>query len=327
VKRSFRCPQCGGHFEAEHVGPLQDKWLVCQHCGHRIDVPDEYAVTHATEEKTADGSRRVEVTQRRRDLTPGSGSKPVVGSTPERSREALEQELRRLGVLGKAESLGDLSKLKPGDSISLRDVSRSHSVQSSHIAIAREVEAPEGGLAWAGPAVLQVPGQEDVVLTREELERKIKSGEIILEAGGEEPRADPVSRGDALAAAPFEIRGPVPEELAQLLAKGGLKPGATHVVTKTITETRTETPRSIRYLSTDDGNGSSPLHVEKGSQSTEGSARVRPARSVARRRMRELRPSASEVRQTLQVVKSIVQWLAILVGLVVIVGVLSTLAR
>ena len=44
MPKSFPCPHCGGQFEAEHVGLLKDKWLVCQHCGDRVDVPDEYAV-------------------------------------------------------------------------------------------------------------------------------------------------------------------------------------------------------------------------------------------------------------------------------------------
>ena len=275
-------------------------------------MPDEYAVTRATEEKTADGSRRVEVTQRRRDLTPRSGSGSAVGSTPERSREALEQEPRRLGVLGEDESLGDLSRLKPDESISLRAASRSHSIQSSHIAIVRGAKVAEGTpvltpeevgekmtegeaaarsvadevwMSGAGQAVLQVPGREDVVLTREELERKIRSGEIILRAEDGRPPAVPSGPSEATDAAPdsFEVRGPVPAELAELLAKGGLKPGATHVVTRTVTETRSEGPRAFRYVSTDDGSGLGPARLAIGPRDPKDVANQALVRAVARR--------------------------------------------
>ena len=66
------CPQCSAPLEAKTLGKFQDKFMVCLYCNFKVDIPDEFEMKRAAESKSRDGtSRRVEVSYRRRDLTPG----------------------------------------------------------------------------------------------------------------------------------------------------------------------------------------------------------------------------------------------------------------
>ena len=66
------CPQCSAPLEAKTLGKFQDKFMVCLYCNFKVDIPDEFEVRRAAESKSRDGTkRRVEVSYRRRDLTPG----------------------------------------------------------------------------------------------------------------------------------------------------------------------------------------------------------------------------------------------------------------
>ena len=66
------CPQCSAPLEAKTLGKFQDKFMVCLYCNFKVDIPDEFEVRRAAVSKSRDGtSRRVEVSYRRRDLTPG----------------------------------------------------------------------------------------------------------------------------------------------------------------------------------------------------------------------------------------------------------------
>ena len=66
------CPQCSAPLEVKTLGKFQDKIMVCLYCNFKVDIPDEFEVSRAAESKSRDGTRRrVEVSYRRRDLTPG----------------------------------------------------------------------------------------------------------------------------------------------------------------------------------------------------------------------------------------------------------------
>jgi len=58
--------------EVKTLGKFEDKFMVCLYCNFKVDIPDEFEVSRAAESKSRDGTRRrVEVSYRRRDLTPG----------------------------------------------------------------------------------------------------------------------------------------------------------------------------------------------------------------------------------------------------------------
>ena len=65
------CPQCSAPLEVKTLGKFQDKFMVCLYCNFKVDIPDEFEVRRAAESNSRDGTRRrVEVSYRRRDLTP-----------------------------------------------------------------------------------------------------------------------------------------------------------------------------------------------------------------------------------------------------------------
>ena len=79
------CPQCSAPLEVKTLGKFQDKFMVCPYCNFKVDIPDEFEVKRAAESKSRDGTmRRVEVSYRRRDLTPGEGERKEVKSTGEK---------------------------------------------------------------------------------------------------------------------------------------------------------------------------------------------------------------------------------------------------
>jgi hypothetical protein len=79
------CPQCSAPLEVKTVGKFQDKIMACLYCNFKVDIPDEFEVKRAAESKSRDGTtRRVEVTYRRRDLTPGEREKKEVKPTGEK---------------------------------------------------------------------------------------------------------------------------------------------------------------------------------------------------------------------------------------------------
>ena len=79
------CPQCSAPLEAKTLGKFQDKFMVCLYCNFKVDIPDEFEVKRAAESKSGDGTkRRVEVSYRRRDLTPGEREKKEVKPTGEK---------------------------------------------------------------------------------------------------------------------------------------------------------------------------------------------------------------------------------------------------
>ena len=78
------CPQCAAPLEAKTLGKFQDKFMVCLYCNFKVDIPDEFEMKRAAESKSRDGTmRRVEVSYRRRDLTPGERVKKEVKPTGE----------------------------------------------------------------------------------------------------------------------------------------------------------------------------------------------------------------------------------------------------
>ena len=73
------CPQCAAPLEVKTLGKFQDKFMVCLYCNFKVDIPDEFEMKRAAESKSRDGTtRRVEVSYRRRDLTPGEREKKEV---------------------------------------------------------------------------------------------------------------------------------------------------------------------------------------------------------------------------------------------------------
>ncbi len=73
------CPQCSAPLEVKTLGKFQDKFMVCLYCNFKVDIPDEFEVKRAAESKSRDGTRRrVELSYRRRDLTPGERVKKEV---------------------------------------------------------------------------------------------------------------------------------------------------------------------------------------------------------------------------------------------------------
>jgi len=71
MKLPKACPQCGGALSPKIFGKLHDKYLICPYCRFQVDIPDEFEVKKAEETRGPDGSRRrVEVSYRRKDLTP-----------------------------------------------------------------------------------------------------------------------------------------------------------------------------------------------------------------------------------------------------------------
>lgn len=91
---STTCPQCGGLFEFQLLGPLKDKVLACPYCGAKIDVPDAYRRTTETTTARPDGERgRVTVSELRSDF-------PVVvdaSGDPQKDLDALRAALQAHG--------------------------------------------------------------------------------------------------------------------------------------------------------------------------------------------------------------------------------------
>jgi hypothetical protein len=72
-----RCPQCGAAMRPVWIGELKDKFLECEHCRSRVDVPDEVTIEEESSEHGHDDrGRRVHTSRKRtvvrRDL-PGDG--------------------------------------------------------------------------------------------------------------------------------------------------------------------------------------------------------------------------------------------------------------
>jgi hypothetical protein len=82
-----RCPQCGAAMRPVWIGELKDKFLECEHCRSRVDVPDEVTIEEESREDRHDHRGRRVYTSRkrtvvRRDL-PHDGSPQRVISVDE----------------------------------------------------------------------------------------------------------------------------------------------------------------------------------------------------------------------------------------------------
>ena len=94
------CPQCSAPLEAKTLGKFQDKFMVCLYCNFKVDIPDEFEVKRAAESKSRDGTRRrVEVSYRRRDLTPGEREREwELELEPEDKVDEILEYLKERGI-------------------------------------------------------------------------------------------------------------------------------------------------------------------------------------------------------------------------------------